>query len=98
MTPSSATSQPTQASSSVTTIIPYTNPSALIGYYLGVFSCFPLLGLPLAIGELILGFMGLQKALRQPESKGKVHAIVALATGSIGLSINLLVCTGMLFA
>jgi hypothetical protein len=42
----------------VSTIIPYKNPSALLAYYLGVFSLIPCVGLVLGPGAFVLGFVG----------------------------------------
>ena len=45
----------------VATVIPYRNASALLAYYLGLFSCFPAMGFPLAIVALILGVQGCER-------------------------------------
>ena len=67
----------------VSTIIPYKNPPALIGYYLAVFSLIPCVGLLLSIPAVILGAIGLKKAKEMPGSKGTGHAWTALILGSI---------------
>ncbi len=72
----------------VATIIPYKNAAALTAYYLGIFSCFPFVGLLLAIAALVLGVMGLRNVGRDPQIKGRVHAWVGLIGGTIGLLIN----------
>jgi len=59
-------------------IIPYKNASALVGYYLGLFSLVPCLGLVLAIPAFILGILGWKKAQSDPLCHGKAHAIVAM--------------------
>jgi len=41
-------------------VIPYKNPAALIGYYVGIFSLIPGLGVPLALAALVLGVVGLR--------------------------------------
>jgi hypothetical protein len=64
-------------------MIPYRNPPALIGYYLGVFSLVPFLGLLLGPAALICGAVGFRKGLLHPSSKGKVHAWVAIILGAI---------------
>ena len=67
------------------TIVPYTNPQALIGYYLGFLAIIPAIGAlaaPFAIG---LGVWGLIKSRSHPESKGMVHAIVGVVLGLIGM-------------
>src|SRR6056297_2691301 len=45
-------------------VIPYKNPAALIGYYLGIFGLFPTLGLPLAVAAVVLGIIGLRRRKR----------------------------------
>ena len=64
-------------------VIPYRNPQALIGYYLGVFSLVPFFGLVLGPAAVILGAIGFRKGQRQPTSRGKVHAWVAIILGAI---------------
>lgn len=80
------------------TIIPVRNMPALIGYYLGLFSCFPVLGFPLAIAGVILGWKGIRRAWQHPEAKGGIHAWVGLICGSIGLLLNLLIICGIVAA
>ncbi len=81
----------------VATVIPYKNPPALIGYYLGVFSLIPFLGLLCAIPAIVLGVIGLKRHKANPQVKGVVHAWVALIMGSLftlvwgGLIVALLV-------
>jgi hypothetical protein len=82
----------------VATIIPYKNVPALIAYYFGLFSCFPVLGLPLAIASLVLGVKGLKAVRRNPEAHGTVHAWVGLICGTIGLLINGLIVMGIVIA
>ncbi|MSR32711.1 MAG: hypothetical protein EXR99_14525 [Gemmataceae bacterium] len=69
----------------VSVIIPYKNPTALTGYYLGVFSLMPCLGLILVIPAIILGIMGLVKSNKNPQARGTVHAIVAIVLGLISI-------------
>jgi hypothetical protein len=69
-------------------LIPSKNGPALGAYYLGIFSLLPLLGIPLAIAALILGFKGLRKAREHPEVKGKIHAWVGIIGGAFGLLIS----------
>jgi hypothetical protein len=82
----------------VSTIIPYKNAAALAAYYLGLFSCFPLLGFPLAVASLVLGVKGLKTAGRNPEARGKIHAWVGLICGTIGLIINGTILAGLVIA
>jgi hypothetical protein len=64
-------------------LIPYKNPLALTGYYLGVFSAIPCVGIPLGITAFVLGLLGLKRAKAHPESKGKVHAWVGIIVGGL---------------
>jgi hypothetical protein len=73
----------TSGDSPVSTVIPYKNPPALLGYYLSVFSLIPVVGLILAIPAVILGFVGLKRAKKVPGSKGTAHAWTALILGGI---------------
>ncbi len=66
-------------------MIPSRNPKALVGYYLGVFSIIPGIGLVLSIPAIVLGIMGI-KAYREDNSRrGQTHAIVAIVIGSLTL-------------
>ena len=62
-------------------IIPYKNPKALIAYYLGIFSGFPIIGLFFAIPALVLGIMGLRDRNRNPAIKGSIHAGIGIGCG-----------------
>lgn len=66
-------------------IIPYKNPQALVGYYCGVFSLIPFLGLPLGIAAIPLGILGLRKSRARPAVRGAVHAWVAITLGVISV-------------
>lgn len=72
----------------VSTIIPYHNGLALAGYYLGVFSLVPVLGLILGPLGVIFGIIGLRKVSANPEIKGTGHAITAIVLGGIGALYN----------
>ena len=72
----------------VATIIPYKNPAALLAYYLGLFSCFPLLGFPMAIVALVLAFKGFKARRLNPKAHGTAHAWIGLICGGIGFVIN----------
>jgi hypothetical protein len=74
---------PPVASDTVSSVIPYRNPQALIAYYLGVFSIIPFIGALLGIVGFVLGIMGLRHAARHPEAKGRVHAWVGIIAGGI---------------
>lgn len=64
-------------------IIPYKNPKALIAYYLGIFSGFPLIGFPLGIAAFILGILGLRDRKRNPVIKGSIHAGIGIGCGLV---------------
>lgn len=66
-------------------LIPYKNPPALIGYYLGYLGLLPILGFPFAIAAIVLGIIGLKKKKRNPIVKGTGHAIFAIVAGLLGL-------------
>ncbi len=93
MPPVAAPNIPARAKSddTVATIIPYRNPQALIAYYLGIFSLFPMLGFLLGAAAFILGIRGLMFVKRHPEAKGKVHAWIGIICGGLFGVIWLLV-------
>jgi hypothetical protein len=64
-------------------VIPYKNPKALIAYYLGICSGFPLIGLPIGIAAFILGIKGLQARKANPVIKGSVHAWIGIGCGGL---------------
>lgn len=81
-------------------IIPYKNPHALIAYYLGLFSLFPLLGFFLAVPALVLGIMGLRNRSRNPKIRGAAHAWIGIIMGGLmtflwGGMILLLIATAI---
>jgi hypothetical protein len=67
----------------VSTLIPYKNPSALVGYYLGVFSLIPVFGLILGPAAIVLGVFGIRYVQQYPTAKGTAHAVVALVLGTL---------------
>ena len=64
-------------------MIPTKNPSALIAYYVGIFSIIPCFGPIPAIVALILGIKGLNFVKQHPEAKGKAHAWVGIIVGGL---------------
>ena len=64
-------------------VIPYKNLPALFAYYLGLFSLFPLLGLPIGIAAFVLGILGLRKRRENPAVKGSAHAWIGIGCGGI---------------
>jgi hypothetical protein len=79
-------------------VIPYKNPAALIAYYLGLFSLFPLLGLLLAIPAFVLGIIGLRNRKRNPAIKGSIHAWIGIIMGGIFTVIWGLMLIGLIAA
>lgn len=75
------------------TVVPINNRPALLSYYTGLFSLFPVLGLPLAIVAIISGRRGLKNVKANPEVHGKAHAWVGLVCGWLFGLFNL-VLTG----
>ena len=69
----------------LSTLIPYHNPRALAGYYLGVLALIPVLGVVLAIPAIILGILGLQYRSTYPEAKGTAHAVLGIVLGIVSL-------------
>ena len=76
------------AGDSTGVFIPYRNPKALMSYYLGLFSIFPIFGLVLAIMAFVTGRQGLALAREHPEARGKTHAYVGIGCGAFGLILN----------
>jgi len=71
----------------ITKLIPYRNPKALIGYYLGFAGLIPIAGFPFGVAATVLGIMGLLDERVNPEAKGRNHAIVALVLGIISVTL-----------
>jgi uncharacterized membrane protein HdeD (DUF308 family) len=69
----------------LSTLIPYRNPKALAGYYLGVLALIPVLGLLLAIAAILFGILGLHYRTAHPEAKGTAHAIIGIVLGVVSL-------------
>lgn len=64
-------------------MIPTSNPPALIGYYLAVFSLIRILGAPLGLAAFGCGFAGLRRYRRDPAVHGRTHAWVAVILGGL---------------
>jgi hypothetical protein len=73
----------------ITKLIPYRNPKALIGYYLGFVGLIPIAGFPFGTAAIVLGIMGLQEGYANPDAKGRNHAIVALILGIASVTVCL---------
>ena len=81
--------QPQPTEDPLLAMVPYKNSKALIAYYLGLFSIFPLLGLIMGAAAIYLGREGLSFAKTNPEAKGVTHAKVGIGCGLVGLLLNL---------
>ena len=77
-------------------MIPYKNPHALVGYYLGIFSCLPILGLLLGPAAIVVGIMGIRRRKVEPNRRGLAHAWIARSCGVIGSGISLLAITAII--
>ena len=74
-------------SGGVTNVIPYKNGMALAAYYCGVFgliSCFLGLGI-FGVIPMILGVLGLMKAAKDDQARGRVHAWIGIGLGALEL-------------
>jgi ABC-type Co2+ transport system permease subunit len=67
----------------IASLIPYKNGAALAAYYLGVFSLIPVIGFVLGVIALIMGLVGLSRAGKNPQIRGKVHAWVGIILGGL---------------
>ncbi len=68
-------------------VIPYKNVPALVGYYIGIIgllACF-LFGLSLFTGAaaVIFGFIGFNRARKNPEAHGTAHAWIGIILGFV---------------
>ena len=73
----------------VATVIPYRNPSALLAYYLGVFSVICGIGFFLGIAAVILGVLGTNYRKKHPTAHGLAHAWVGIIVGGL-TGVNLM--------
>ena len=69
-------------------LIPVKNPTALIGYYMGVACLIPCLGLVLALPALVCGIIGVVKAQANPTVGGMGHAITAIVLSFVGPAVS----------
>lgn len=70
-------------------IIPYKNPPALIGYYVGIASLIPVVGLVAGPIAVVLGITGLIRRAKQPAIRGAAHAWVAMIVGGGSFIVQL---------
>jgi hypothetical protein len=61
--------------------VPYSNPYGLASYYLGMASLIPFLGIFTGIAAVISGIIGLVKAQKNPQIRGKIHAWAGILLG-----------------
>src|SRR5260370_34166422 len=66
----------------ISTLIPYTNPKALIAYYLGIFGLIPCLGAILSPAALVLGILGLRYLKKIPGATGMAACVFVIVLGS----------------
>lgn len=90
--------QPQAPQDPLLAMVPYKNSKALISYYLGLFSIFPLLGLVMGAVAIFFGREGLMLAKSNPELKGATHAKVGIGCGLIGFLFNLTLVLLFLYA
>ena len=86
--------QPLQAhfasgNEAMSTIIPWRNKYAIIGYYIGIFGLIPLLGIPLALCAIVLGILGIGQWKKNHRAHGLAHSIIAIGCGLLGTLITL---------
>lgn len=79
-------------------VIPYKNPKALIAYYLGILSGFPIIGLPLGIAAFVLGILGLKDRKRNPVIKGSIHAGIGIGCGGFFTILWTIAIVGIVMA
>lgn len=80
---------PPRDAGALTSLIPYRNSLALSAYYCGVFSLIPCLGVVLGIISIILGWLGINFANKNPQAKGKGHAVAGIVLGSVSVLYHL---------
>jgi hypothetical protein len=71
----------------ISILIPYKNPKALAGYYVGFFSLIPIAGLLLAPVAIVLCVLGIRDGSRNPKARGTVHAVVGLILAILSLLV-----------
>ena len=78
--------------SAVDVFIPARNPSALTGYYLGVFSMIPGLGLVLGPLAIVAGRRARAALAQKPSIGGGGHATAAIVLGWLGIVVSVASC------
>lgn len=78
---SSLVEQPAPPEGGVQTLIPTSNPAALMAYYCAVFGIIPPFGLLLAPMAFVLGLVGRSKVKLDPRLSGTAHAWIGILLG-----------------
>ena len=86
---SGPTDQAPAPPSVIDTLIPSKNGHALLSYYLGLFSIFPLFGLVMGAIAVRSGRIALKAVKENPGLAGSTHAKVGIGCGAIGFLFNL---------
>lgn len=68
----------------VARMVPVRNICALVGYYAGIFSLVPGVGVILSITAVVLGIIGLVISRIEPQRRGGYHAIAGIVLGLLG--------------
>lgn len=88
MNPTQSASQPApEPYDHIQAMIPTKNMPSLLSYYFGVFGLVPIIGLPLTIAAIILGFVGLKQYKKNPTPGAKGHAITGIVLGCVQLAV-----------
>jgi len=82
----------------VSTFIPADNGHALLSYYLGLFSIFPVFGLIMGFIAMRSGRIALKAVKETPGLGGATHAKVGVGCGAVGFVFNLLIILLVAFA
>ncbi len=72
------------------------NLNAFYGYYAGLGSIIPVIGLLLGPVAIVLGILGLSHYAKYPKSKGRKHSLTGIMIGSLAFVANLLIITILL--
>lgn len=79
-------------------MIPTKNVPSLISYYLGIFGLIPFLGLPFAIGAVVLGHIAMKQFRANPTPGAKGHAMTGLILGYFEIACFLIFIGFMILA
>ena len=80
----------------IDTVIPWRNGLALGAYYSGIFlGLLCVFGAILGFVPLVLGVLGLVKASKDPEARGRVHAWIGIILGVLEILFGCLVAVAV---